>query len=108
MFKREQKPTSRRAWDEVRDYTQREIHAREALVGALKEVVVQELLKLKVCASSVFKSAGIVLTSAEGGTNANSKWAEGKYEASQRGEQHNLASNHKQKLIRILDVRGAR
>lgn len=92
----------------MRDYTQREIHAREALVGALKEVVVQELLKLKVCASSASKSAGIVLTSAEGGTDANSKWAEGKHEASQRGELICAPSNPKQKLTKIIDVRGAR
>ncbi|WWD21112.1 hypothetical protein CI109_105593 [Kwoniella shandongensis] len=41
------KPTARRAWQEVRDYTQREIQSREALVGALKEDVVRELVKLK-------------------------------------------------------------
>ncbi|KAK8843370.1 hypothetical protein IAR55_007027 [Kwoniella newhampshirensis] len=41
------KSTTRRAWQEVRDYTQREIQSREALVGALKEDVVKELVKLK-------------------------------------------------------------
>lgn len=43
----------RRAWDEVRDYTTREIQAKEALVGALKEAVVKELVKLKVGSSIV-------------------------------------------------------
>ena len=44
----EMKPTSRRAWTEVRDYTQREIQSREAMVGALKEDVVNEMVKLRV------------------------------------------------------------
>lgn len=39
--------TTRRAWTEVRDYTLREIQSREALVSALKEDVVKELVKLK-------------------------------------------------------------
>jgi hypothetical protein len=46
-FRRDEKPTTRRAWDEVRDYTIREIQAREAMVGALREVVVKELVRLK-------------------------------------------------------------
>lgn len=46
-FRREEKPTTRRAWEEVRDYTTREIEAREALAGALREVVVKELVRLK-------------------------------------------------------------
>jgi hypothetical protein len=49
VFRRDEKPTSRKAWDEVRDYTTREIQAKEALVGALKEAVVKELVRLKVC-----------------------------------------------------------
>ena len=47
-MRREMKPTSRRAWTEVRDYTQREIQSREAMVGALKEDVVREMVKLRV------------------------------------------------------------
>lgn len=47
-FKRDERPTTRTAWDEVRDYTTREVQAREAMVGALKEVVVKELVRLKV------------------------------------------------------------
>jgi len=47
-FRREERPTTRRAWDEVRDYTTREVLAREAMVGALKDVVVKELVRLKV------------------------------------------------------------
>lgn len=46
-FRREEKSTTRRAWGEVRDYTNREIQAREAMTGALKEVVVKELVRLK-------------------------------------------------------------
>ncbi|WVQ90002.1 hypothetical protein IAS59_003778 [Cryptococcus gattii] len=45
--KRSEKPTSRRAWSEVRDYTLREIQAREAMKGALEEDVIKELIKLK-------------------------------------------------------------
>ncbi|OWZ75844.1 glucosamine 6-phosphate N-acetyltransferase [Cryptococcus neoformans Tu401-1] len=45
--KRSEKPTSRRAWSEVRDYTLREIQAREAMKGALEEDVIKELVKLK-------------------------------------------------------------
>ncbi|KAK4686696.1 glucosamine-phosphate N-acetyltransferase, partial [Tremellales sp. Uapishka_1] len=41
------KSTARRAWQEVRDYTQREIEAREAMVGALKEDVVHRLVAVK-------------------------------------------------------------
>lgn len=48
VFRRDEKPTSRKAWDEVRDYTTREIQAKEALVGALREAVVKELVRLKV------------------------------------------------------------
>jgi hypothetical protein len=47
-FRREEKSTTRRAWDEVRDYTVREIQSREAMVGALKEDIVKELVRLKV------------------------------------------------------------
>lgn len=49
--KRSEKPTSRRAWSEVRDYTLREIQAREAMKGALEEDVIKELVKLKVSLS---------------------------------------------------------
>nr|KIR86478.1 glucosamine 6-phosphate N-acetyltransferase [Cryptococcus tetragattii IND107] len=45
--KRSEKPTSRRAWSEVRDYTLREIQAHEAMKGALEEDVIKELIKLK-------------------------------------------------------------
>ncbi|CAD6579224.1 MAG: hypothetical protein TREMPRED_002428 [Tremellales sp. Tagirdzhanova-0007] len=47
VMRGEMKPTSRRAWTEVRDYTQREIQSREAMVGALKEDVVNEMVKLR-------------------------------------------------------------
>lgn len=57
VFRRDEKPTSRKAWDEVRDYTTREIQAKEALVGALKEAVVKELVRLKVS----FYRVGIVV-----------------------------------------------
>ncbi|WVR09117.1 hypothetical protein IAU60_006179 [Kwoniella sp. DSM 27419] len=39
--------TARRAWIEVREYTQREMQAREAMVGALKEDVVRILMNLR-------------------------------------------------------------
>ncbi|WWC91300.1 uncharacterized protein L201_006243 [Kwoniella dendrophila CBS 6074] len=45
--KKQSKATARKAWQEVRDYTQREIQSREAMVGALREDVMKELLKLK-------------------------------------------------------------
>lgn len=40
--------SSRRAWLEVRDYTQREVEARQAMVAALKEDVVARLVAVKV------------------------------------------------------------
>ncbi|ORX39052.1 hypothetical protein BD324DRAFT_618344 [Kockovaella imperatae] len=46
-FRREEKATIRRAWDEVRDYTQREMQSREAMVGAMREGVVRDLLRLR-------------------------------------------------------------
>mgnify|MGYP006876475491 CR=1 FL=1 len=46
-FRREEKPTTRRAWDEVREYSTREIQAKEALVEVLREVIVRELVRLK-------------------------------------------------------------
>lgn len=39
--------TARRAWFEVRDYTQREVDCREAFVNALKEDVVSRLVSLR-------------------------------------------------------------
>ncbi|OCF40236.1 hypothetical protein I317_05929 [Kwoniella heveanensis CBS 569] len=45
--RKSQRSTTRRAWQEVRDYTQREVQSREAMVGALREDVVKELVKLK-------------------------------------------------------------
>lgn len=39
--------TARRAWFEVRDYTQREVESREAYVNALKEDVVAPLVSLR-------------------------------------------------------------
>jgi hypothetical protein len=55
-FRKEEKPTTRRAWDEVRDYTQREIQSREAMVAALREDVVRELMRLKVSGDTEFPS----------------------------------------------------
>jgi len=46
--RRGQRSTSRKAWHEVRDYTQREVDARQAMVGALKEDVVGRLVAVKV------------------------------------------------------------
>lgn len=54
--KRSEKPTSRKAWSEVRDYTLREIQAGEAMKGALEEDVIKELTKLKV---SLFVDTGM-------------------------------------------------
>ncbi|WVW79250.1 hypothetical protein I302_101216 [Kwoniella bestiolae CBS 10118] len=45
--RKQNKTTARKAWQEVRDYTQREIQSREAMVGALREDVMKELVKLK-------------------------------------------------------------
>ena len=42
------KPTVRRAWAEIRDYTQREAQSREAMVSAVKEDVLKELVKMRV------------------------------------------------------------
>lgn len=39
--------TARRAWFEVRDYTQREVESREAFINALKEDVVSRLVSLR-------------------------------------------------------------
>ncbi len=49
VTRKEAKSSTRRGWQEVRDYTQREIQSREAMVGALKEDVVRELTRLRVC-----------------------------------------------------------
>jgi hypothetical protein len=40
--------TTRKAWVEVRDYTSLEIQTRRAMVEALREVVIPELVQLKV------------------------------------------------------------
>lgn len=53
VTRRETKSSSRRGWQEVRDYTQREIQSREALIGAMKEDVVRELARLRVRYASV-------------------------------------------------------
>ncbi|WVO15309.1 hypothetical protein L204_102965 [Cryptococcus depauperatus] len=45
--RKSEKPTSRKAWAEVRDYTLREIEAREAMKEALTVDVVTELLRIK-------------------------------------------------------------
>nr|XP_019009767.1 uncharacterized protein I206_05327 [Kwoniella pini CBS 10737]OCF48548.1 hypothetical protein I206_05327 [Kwoniella pini CBS 10737] len=45
--RKQSKTTARKAWQEVRDYTQREIQSREAMVGALRADVLKELSKLK-------------------------------------------------------------
>ncbi|KAK6904389.1 hypothetical protein I203_105202 [Kwoniella mangroviensis CBS 8507] len=45
--RKQNRTTARKAWQEVRDYTQREIQSREAMVGALREDVMKELVKLK-------------------------------------------------------------
>lgn len=42
------KPTTRRAWAEIRDYTQREAQSREAMVSAVKEDVLKDLVKMRV------------------------------------------------------------
>lgn len=41
------KSTARRAWFEVRDYTQREIESREALVHALQSDVIAGLVSVR-------------------------------------------------------------
>jgi hypothetical protein len=51
-----QKPTIRRAWAEIREYTQREAQSREAMVSAVREDVLKELVKLKVSTSGVSDS----------------------------------------------------
>ncbi|WRT68976.1 uncharacterized protein IL334_005958 [Kwoniella shivajii] len=45
--RKQSKSTTRKAWQEVRDYTQRELQSREAMVSALREDVMKELVKLK-------------------------------------------------------------
>lgn len=42
------KPTVRRAWGEIIDYTQREAQSREAMVSAVKEDVLKDLVKMRV------------------------------------------------------------
>jgi hypothetical protein len=49
--------TTRKAWVEVRDYTSLEIQTRRAMVEALREVVIPELLQLKVGAWIVLNTA---------------------------------------------------
>ena len=49
VTRKETKSSVRKAWQEMRDYTQREVQSREAMVGALKQDVLRELVRLKVC-----------------------------------------------------------
>ena len=50
-LRKDEKTTIRVAWDEVRDYTTREITSREALVGSLREAIVKQLQSLQVSRS---------------------------------------------------------
>ena len=72
--------TTRRAWTEVRDYTLREIQSREALVSALKEDVVKELVKLKVDLPMVSGCGAYGL----GGAEPNTPRTQGQHEACDR------------------------
>ncbi|WWC64114.1 uncharacterized protein I303_106722 [Kwoniella dejecticola CBS 10117] len=90
--RKQSKTSARKAWEEVRDYTQREIQSREAMVGALRAEVVKELVKLKEEQTRI-----------RGALKDNMKLANEMYDDHARSQLPKLKKNYNQKCQALED-----